>query len=401
MFVYRARDRAGQEIKGVIEADQLQAAVARLREKGYIITEIKEQGIKGLTLDLEIGKKGISRKELANFCRQFAVMLKSGLTVMQALHVFLREGSKRRLREGVRDIIQDLERGKSLSEAMARHPHLFPSLLVNMVEAGEAGGILDQVFERMAAYYQREHELRSKILNSMIYPAIVAVLSIVVANVLVLFVLPRFLELFAGQEEMLPLTTKIIIASVNFLQNYYLYLLIGVIIVVALIARFLRTDYGKSLKDRLSLTLPLIRTVNKKILISRFTRTMGTLLSCGVPLMQAFDIVKKVIHNRVMVAGLERAQNSIREGRSISDPLGETGIFPPMVLQMIAVGEESGSLEQMMERVAAIYDYEVEQTLSRLTSLIEPAMIVFVALIVGLVVISIIAPMYQMISTIG
>lgn len=400
IFTYRVMDRGGQVLKGTIEADNINAAAARLKERGYLIKELKARSEVSALLTKKIHLTRVTMKDLALFCRQFSTMLNAGIPVMHGLGILTRQMANPLLREATEEVVRDLERGRTLSDAMAMHPKVFPALMVNMVEAGELGGILDQVFERLAAYYQREYELRSKVVSALIYPAVVCLVAMLVVSILIVFVLPKFAGLFADYGATLPLPTRLLMALSSSVQNYLLLWLAAIAGLILLFIRFLRTDMGRQMWDRFIISVPLFGPLTCKVLTSRFARTLSSLLASGVPVLQAMDMVKKLMDNHYLKQGIAGAQVALREGKSMWEPLQHARVFDPMVPQMIAVGEETGAVDKMLEKIANVYDGEVEQTVNRLTSLIEPVIIVVLALVVGMIVAAVLLPMFEIMQVV-
>lgn len=395
-YVYKAKSRSGEDRQGDILAENLEQASARLRQQGLLVTNIQEKkniDLKKLNIELNAG---VSKRDLAIYCRQFATMMASGLSALQSLHVLEKQTPKKQLKDATINLIQTIQQGRSLSEGMAEYPKVFPDFMVHMVEAGEVGGVLDQVMERLASYYQREHETRQKIISALTYPLIILFMSVGVIAVLIGFVLPQFIGIYSDFGSALPLPTRIVLSINDFMRQHYLILTGVLVAIVLLIIRFLKTEAGQHLKDKLSFKIPVYQDLNRKIITTHFCLTMSTLLGSGVPIMKALETMKKLFKNHIVVAGIEHAQASIREGKSLSEPLAKMDVFAPMVLQMIVVGEETGMLEKMFERVATIYDYEVEQSLGRLTAFIEPLMILGMGVMVGFILLSVLLPMYSL-----
>lgn len=400
IYEYHAIDRGGNSFGGTIEADSINAAAFRLKEKGYLIKKLKAKNQAGSLLTKQINLKGVTIKDLALFCRQFATMLNAGVPMMSGLNILANQMTNPLLKAATEEVAHDLERGRTLSAAMALHPKIYPPLMVNMVEAGELGGILDEVFDRMASYYQREAEMRAKVLSAMIYPAVVSLVAFFVLSVLIVFVLPKFTTLFADYGATLPLPTRMLMTLSSSVQQNILIWVAGSVVIVLSFIRFLRTDYGAKMWDKFAISAPLFGEMTCKVLTSRFARTLSSLLASGVPVLQAMEMVKKLTGNYYLSQGIASAQIALREGKNMWEPLQRARVFDPMVPQMIAIGEETGAVDQMLEKIANVYDAEVEQRINRLTSVIEPLIIVVLALAVGFIVAAVLLPMFDIVKAV-
>jgi type IV pilus assembly protein PilC len=398
VFRYSAKDPTGRIITGVIEADNDAVVVDRLRDMGFFITSLERTAERRDILETLQGLFGIGLKDLAIFSRQFATMVNSGLSLVRTLSILEQQTSNKRLRQIVAQVRQDVEAGRPLSDAMGRHPAAFSSLYVNMVKAGETGGVLDEVLERVATYLEKEQALRSKIRAAMVYPILLTVAALGGLFFMTIVILPQFETLFRelGGSGALPLPTQVAMGvSVAIRRFWYVFFAVVAALVWAT-RRYLRTPAGRARYDRLKLRLPVLGELNRKIVVARFTRTLGTLIASGVPIMQALEVVARAIDNVVIGEAVDAVRSSIREGQSIAIPLQFSGIFPPMVVQMTRVGEETGALEQMLQKVADFYDVEVEATVQSLTSLLEPVLIIFMGVVVGAMVISLYLPIFNL-----
>jgi len=398
IYRYSAKDPSGRVIAGTIEADSDAAVVERLRDMGFFITNLEKQAPRRELGDLLQGLFGVGLKDLAIFSRQFSTMVNSGLSLVRTLSILEQQTANKKLREITAQVRLDVESGKPLSEALGRHPRVFSSLYVNMVKAGETGGVLDEVLNRIATFLEKEQELRSKIRAAMVYPALLTAAALGGLMFMTIVILPQFQNLFKelGGDASLPLPTQIAMAVSVTLRTYW-YVFIGAIAAAVYgLRRYLRTPAGRARYDRLKLSLPVLGDLNRKIVVSRFSRTLGTLIASGVPIMQALEVVAKAIDNTVIGEAVDAVRNSIREGQSIAIPLQFSGVFPPMVVQMTKVGEETGALESMLQKVADFYDVEIETTVQSLTSMLEPLLIIFMGVVVGAMVISLYLPIFSL-----
>lgn len=398
VFRYSAKDNTGRVISGVIEAETDAMVVDRLRDMGFFIMNLERTVERGDVFQSLQGLFGIGLKDLAIFSRQFATMINSGLSLVRTLSILEQQSTNKRLKDIVAQVRVDVEGGRPLSDAMARHPKAFSSLFVNMVKAGETGGVLDEVLERIATYLEKEQALRSKIKSAMVYPVLLSMAALGGLFFMTIVILPQFENLFKelGGSGQLPLPTQIAMASSVAIRRYW-YMVMGAMVVGSVVLRrYLQTPAGRARYDRFKLKMPVLGELNRKIVVARFTRTLGTLIASGVPIMQSLEVVAKAIDNVVIGEAVEAVRSSIREGQTIAIPLQFSGVFPPMVVQMAKVGEETGALEQMLQKVADFYDVEVETMVASLTSMLEPILIIFMGVIVGAMVISLYLPIFQL-----
>lgn len=398
IFRYSAKDNTGRVIGGVIEADTDAMVVDRLRDMGFFITKLERTVERGDVFQSLQGFLGIGLKDLAIFSRQFATMVNAGLSLVRTLSILEQQSSNKRLKQIVAQVRVDVEAGRPLSDSMGRHPKAFSSLYVNMVKAGETGGVLDEVLERVANYLEKEQALRSKVRSAMVYPILLTCAAMGGLFFMTIVILPQFENLFKeiGGGGQLPLPTQIAMATSVAIRRYW-YLIFAFFGVGGyVLRRYLQTPGGRARYDRFKLKMPVIGELNRKIVVARFTRTLGTLIASGVPIMQSLEVVAKAIDNTVIGDAVDAVRASIREGQTIAIPLQFSGVFPPMVVQMAKVGEETGALEQMLEKVADFYDVEVETMVSSLTSLLEPILIIVMGVVVGAMVISLYLPIFQL-----
>jgi type IV pilus assembly protein PilC len=392
-WVYEARTRAGEVQTGIIEADSKEAVQSRLRARQLNPVKVKK---KGRQLSLSLGT-GVTPKELVVFTRQFATMIDAGLPLVQCLDILSTRGDNKALNTILKDVKDYVEQGGTFSDGLARHPKLFDELFVNLVRAGEMGGILDTILNRLAGYIEKRVKLARQVRGAMVYPTAIFFVAIIVVVVMLAWVIPSFKTMFAefGGEDGLPTLTKVVIAaSEGFMSNVH-WIVLGTAAFVFSITWIYRQPAGKHFFHRTLLVLPILGPVMRKISVARFTRTLGTLLSAGVPILDALDVVKKSAGNVVIEAAIQETSNKIREGRTMAEPLMETNVFPPMVVQMIGVGEQTGALDTMLNKIADFYEDEVDIAVAALTSLLEPLMMVFIGGIVGVILISMYLPIFS------
>ena len=398
-FDYKVRDRAGKTVTGSLVADSEMLVLQRLREMGYTPLEVGKHKA-GLNVEINITKAKVKLKDLSVFSRQFATMINSGLPILRALAILSEQTPNKLLAETLASCRADVEQGASLSGAMQKHSKVFNDLYVSMVRSGETGGSLDTTLLRLAAMLEREVHLRGKIKSAMTYPVAVVGLVVLIMSAMLLFVVPQFEGIYKELGGELPLPTKALLAISDVFKSYW-YIVIGLTFLGRfLFRRFKKTDNGRMAVDKVKLRIPVFGNLFHKTALSRFASTFSMLLSSGVPILQALDIVSDTVNNKVIGAAVNDVQSSVREGESIAKPLGRHDVFPPMVVQMIAVGEETGQVDTMLEKVAQFYDQEVEASVDALTSLIEPLLIAVIGACVGAAVIALYMPMFGIINQI-
>jgi len=406
VFVYEARDATGQLRKDTIEAQNVRMATQRLQEQKMTVIHIKEKSSNVAQTDL-LGwyqkMRKVNEQALTVFSRQFATMINAGLAMVRCLDILSEQTEDKKLQQVLVQVRRDVEGGSTLSNALAKHPAVFSTLYISMVKAGEMGGVLDEVLERLAGFMEKDFSLKKKVKSALTYPVVILVMAMGIVFFLVTYILPTFVTLFEGMSLKLPLPTQILITVTKGARNPAVVIPCGILVVVGgfFLNRYIQTPVGKKQYDLLKLNIPVFGLLNKKVAISRFCRTLGTLLSSGVPIMQALEIVGKASGNEIIAMTVTKIRESIREGESIASPLGASGMFPPMVTQMVAVGEETGNLDAMLSKISDFYDTEVEYLLASLTSMLEPIMIVGMGGIVGFIVISVFLPLYQLIGNLG
>jgi type II secretory pathway component PulF len=397
-FDYRGRDGAGKLVKGRLDASSEGAVVQRLRVMGVspiAITEAKAGT--GLQTEIKIPgfEKGVGLKDLAIMSRQASTMLTSGLSLLRTLTILADQTENKKLKDILGKVRDDVERGVSFSDAVAKYPVDFPPIMINMIRAGETGGFLDQAMDSIATNFEKEHKLRSTIKSAMTYPVVVLVMSLVAVAIMLIFIVPIFQDMFSSLGGTLPLPTQILVT----LSHAMRYIAIPLAIVVVLAWLWWRanknTERVRAFIDPITLKLPVFGPLQKKIVIARFARNFSNMIGAGVPILQALRIVGEVSNNFVVKRALDNVAEAVRKGESIAVPLAAQSVFPAMVTQMVAVGEDAGSLEIMLEKIAVFYDAEVEATTDALTSLIEPLLIAFLGVVVGGMIIALYMPIFQ------
>ena len=401
-FAYSGRTRGGEIITGERIADTSDAAVAALRREQVLVTRIaptKEKAAAAATAPKKgkLGKK-VNPKNLAVFVRQFSVMIDAGLPLVQCLEILGNQEEDRNFAETILATRSDVESGASLADAMKKHPKAFDPLFTNMIAAGEAGGILDTILKRLATYIEKAVKLKGQVKSAMVYPVAVIVIAVVVVGVILWKVIPTFAALFAGLGAQLPLPTRIVIALSDFLVNFMPFIIVGIGAIGYGFKSYCATAAGKHQIDGITLKLPVIGLLMRKIAVARFCRTLSTLLSSGVPILYGMDITARTSGNVIVEEAILQSRKSIERGETISAPLRETAVFPAMVTQMIRVGETTGALDTMLSRIADFYEEEVDTAVAGLLTLLEPIMIAFLGVVVGGIVIAMYLPIFDLIS---
>jgi len=399
-YTYKVRDGRGNFVEGKVEAASEEAVADKLRTMGYVPLEVRPANV-GMQREISFGgKKRIKLKDLAVFCRQFATMIDAGLTMLRGLNILAEQSDNPELRRVLREVKQDVEAGLSLSAAFAKHD-AFPPLMVNMTKAGEAGGFLDVTMRQIADNYEAEVKLRGKIKAALTYPVVVFILAILMCVGMLVFIVPVFEGMFVTLGGELPLPTKVLV----FLSSTMKYVIpvMAVLGIVGLVLwrKFGKTERVRNVVDPLKLRLPVFGNLFAKLALARFARNLGTLLSSGVPILQSLEIVSDTTGSIVISRALKEVQESVRRGETVSGPLADHPVFPTMVVQMMASGEESGAIDKMLQKIAQFYDEEVEATTEALTALIEPLMIAFLGGIVGSMIIALYMPIFKVFDLIG
>ncbi len=400
-YTYVVRDSTGREITGSLEADSADVLAAKLRQMGYYVISVEEAKVGLGKKEIHLFGVKVKKQDVAIFTRQFATMINAGLPLIKCLSVLAQQTESSTLANIIVDCQREVEAGRSLSEALAKHPEAFSNLYVSMVRAGELGGMLDDVLLRIASQLEREMEIRKKIKSAMTYPVAVLGLSLVLLAAMIIFVVPKFAAMFTELGGELPSFTKMLVGVSRFVGGWGGLLIIAIVIALVIgFRRFRATPGGRLIVDRIKLKLPIVGSLFHKYALSRFSRTLGTLLSSGVPILGALEITGETTGNMVLTKALENVRAGVKEGETIARPLSASPLFPPMVTQMIAIGEETGALDVMLNKVSEFYDSEVNAAVESLTSLLEPLMIVFLGGTVGTIVIALYLPVFRVITLI-
>jgi type IV pilus assembly protein PilC len=398
-YDYKVRDRSGSLVTGQLVGDSETLVLQRLREMGMTPVEVKQAGT-GLKMEINLRPGRVKLKQIAVFCRQFATMVNSGLPILRALSILADQTQSAELSKVLGEVRTDVEQGSSLSGAMSKHPKAFNNLFISMVKAGETGGVLDDVLLSLASQIEKEVELRRQIKSAMTYPVVVVALVTLILAAMLLFVVPQFETIYSNLGGQLPLPTRILLGVSGAFRKYWYVFIVGVGIGSFLFRRYKRTEKGRARVDALKIRVPVFGPLFHKVALARFSSTLGMLLRAGVPILQALDNVKETVNNRVIADAVEDVKTSVREGESLAKPLGKHKVFPPMVVQMLAVGEETGAVDTMLDKVAEFYNNEVTATVDALTSLIEPLLIAIIGGMVGAAVIALYMPMFNIINLI-
>jgi type IV pilus assembly protein PilC len=399
VYVWVAQGRAGEMKKGETEAINEAAVRTQLRRQGLKPTRVKEKP-KDL-LEMIPMKGSVKSRDVVIFSRQFSTMISAGLPLIQCLDILATQEQNKAFAKVIRTIKEDIEGGSTLSDALRKHPKVFDDLFINMIAAGEAGGILDTILNRLAVYLEKSMKLKRKVKGAMTYPGVVLGMSVAIITLLLVKVVPVFQSIFAGMGRELPFVTQTLINLSSFVTDNSLYILGAIVIMIVALVRFYRTDNGRYLFDRMILKPPVIGSLMRKVAIAKFTRTLSTLISSGVPILDGLEIVSRTSGNKIVEKALMETRKNISEGKTIAEPLAATTVFPPMVVQMIAVGEATGSLDSMLTKIADFYDDEVEVAVAAMTSMLEPILMVFLGGVVGGMIVAMYLPIFQIGSIVG
>ena len=400
VYLWVGKTRNNDVRKGEIEAPSEEAVRAQLTRQKITPTKIKKKP-KDLFENVAFLQPKVKEHDIILFARQFSTMIDAGLPIIQCLDILYSQQGNPTFKKMLKQIKESVEGGATLAEALKKFPKQFDDLFVNMIAAGEAGGILDAILRRLAAYMEKAARLKSQVKGAMTYPLVTLVIAIVVLAVILVFVIPVFQEMFADFGGELPAPTRIVVAMSDIVKSKILYIIGAIILFSIAFKKFYSTEKGRDLSDDMLLKIPVIGELLRKVAVAKFTRTMGTMLASGVAILEALDIVAKTAGNRTVEKAIYNVRSGIAEGRTMADPLTESGVFPPMVCQMIGVGESTGALDAMLEKIADFYDEEVDQAVENLTALIEPFMLVFLGVTIGGLVIAMYLPIFKMAGAIS
>ena len=402
-FKYAAKNRDGNTLGGVVDAKDRAAAVELLRKKDLVIISVVEEA-PAMKLSLPFlggGAKKVKLDDLVMFSRQLATMVDAGITLVAALDILGEQMDNKTFGAIVLTVRNDVETGSSLSAALGKHKRVFSPLFVNMVRAGESSGMLDEILDRLADYLEKTSALQKKVSSAMVYPAIVSCMAVGITALMLLKVVPIFKVIFDGFGSKLPGPTEFLINVSDGMQKYFILIVIVIVALVIGLKKYIATDKGKLKFDGFILKLPVFGILLRKVAISKFTRTLSTLIKAGVPILSALEIVGKTSGNKVVEMAVENVRTNVREGESIAEPLAKSKIFPTMVTRMVSVGEQAGELEKMLSKIADFYDEQVDASVGALTSMIEPFIIAFLGIVIGSIVIAMFLPMFKLITVVG
>jgi type IV pilus assembly protein PilC len=402
VYTYRGRSAAGV-VAGEIEAGDRMQAVAQLRAKGVVATAVQERAAKGagFSLNFSIGKGGkVKDRDLAIYTRQFSTMVDAGLPIAQCLGILGEQSDSKTLRSVTSQIAKDVEGGGTLADSFRKFPRTFDDLFTNMIQVGESGGVLDVVLQRLSSYIEKAASLKRKVKSAMVYPATIISVAVLVIIFMMTFVIPSFASMFATMGAELPLPTQIVLWLSAFTRNYIIFILAAIGAMIFAVKKYYATEQGSHVIDSFMLKVPVIGMLVRKVAVARFTRTLGTLISSGVPILEGLRITARSAGNRVVEKAVLQARAAVTAGRTLAEPLKASPVFPPMVVHMISVGENTGALDQMLGKIADFYDDEVDAAVSALTALLEPMMIVFLGIVVGGIVVAMYLPIFRMVSLI-
>ncbi|HEV2855357.1 MAG TPA: type II secretion system F family protein [Thermoanaerobaculia bacterium] len=398
-FIWKGKTRSGQIQEGQLLADTRDAAVAVLRRQQIQITSIREKG-REVKLIPRLPSR-VGSKRIAIFTRQFSVMLDAGLPLVQCLEILGEQEENRTFQTIIHQVRSDVEAGASLADSMRKHPKAFDNLYTNMVAAGESGGILDIILQRLSVYIEKAVKLNSQVKSALIYPVSIIVIAALVVFIILWKVIPVFAQLFAGLGGEMPLLTRIVISASNFVADYFIFIALVIVFGIVAINRWHKTPHGRRILDGALLRIPIIGMLLRKISVARFCRTLATLTASGVPILDGLEITAKTAGNAIIEDAVMAVRKSVEEGKSVSEPLAQTKVFPAMVVQMINVGEQTGALDQMLSKIADFYEDEVDTAVAGLMKLIEPLMITILGAVIGTIVTAMYLPLYSILSKIG
>lgn len=397
-YQYVAKDMSGKSIKGTLEAENINMFYQMLSERDQVCVSVREAG--AASKSINIRSKKLKLKELAIFSRQFSTMLSSGLTVIKCLDVLYQQTTGKYLKSVILQVYESVQKGESLSKAMSSQDGVFPPLFLSMIAAGEVGGTLDEVMARMADQYEKENKLNNKITQALIYPIILVFLTICVVVMMLVFIVPRFMDMFKEYGGTIPAPTRILLAISGAMTNYW-YIIIGVVLVIVFAWKaFLRSESGRLWWDKVKIKMPIVGKLLLVIISSRFSRTFASLYSSGIPIVQSLDIVGGVLNNKFVEEKVQEVSGNVSRGTSLSSAVRKISVFPTMLCSMLSIGEESGNLEDILKKTAAFYDEESDTAIQKLIALIEPVMIIILAVIVCFVILSIILPIYTIYNSV-
>ncbi len=401
IYKWEGKTRTGNETSGEMEAPNEEAVIARLRTQQIVATKVKAKGKAASLANIQIMKQKVSEKDIVIFTRQFATMIDAGLPLVQCLDILVSQQENKTFREVLSEVKSDVESGSTFAKALAKHPKQFDQLFVALVSAGEVGGILDTILNRLGAYIEKTMKLKKKVKGAMVYPAAVLGITILVVIILMVFVIPVFKKMFEDFGGQLPGPTQLVVNVSDFMTSYWYALIIGTILAYIGAKKIFNTEKGSAIFDDVILKAPIFGELIRKQAIAKFTRTLSTMITSGVPILDGLDIVAKTSGNKTIERAIMQTKIRISEGKTIAEPLAESGVFPSMVCQMITVGESTGALDVMLSKIADFYEDEVDMSVNSLTTLLEPIMMVFLGGTVGFLLVCMYLPIFKLVSVIG
>lgn len=397
IYSYKAKSKDGNVIKGKVESNNKHNAVRELSQMDLIVYEVEPVN-DILNKEITLGRP-LKQKDFTIFLRQFATLMEAGILLINAIDLLAEQTQSKALQEALVNISEDVKEGQALSEGMAQYPELFPKLLVQMIKTGEVSGNLQEVLDRMATYYEKQYTLKEKITTALTYPIVVSVFAILITIFLLLFIVPIFGDMYTDMGQELPLITRTVLGLSDFIRNFWWVFVLLIIGFLFVYRKMRQEDAGNRMLDYIALKLPIIGTFIQKSVLARMTQTLSSLLNSSVPILQAVEVTSDVVGNQVVKEVLLDARSSLERGESLAKPMEDSWVFPPLIIQMIRVGEESGALDEMLQKVANIYEQDVNEASDKLQSLIEPVLIIFLAVIVGLIVLAIVVPMFGLFNS--
>ena len=395
IFIYRVKTKAG-ELTGEVESKSKDDVIATFRKQKIEVISVKKK-----SREISFGGGKVTGKDVVVFTRQFATMVEAGLPLVQCLSILSTQSDNKKFAKAIGDVKASVEKGETFADALRRHPKIFDNLYSNMVEAGEVGGILDTIFKRLAAYMEKAMALKGKVKSAMVYPAAIVSIAVIVIVFLMIFVIPTFATMFEGAGAALPLPTQIVMAASFYTKRYIVHTIVLGVVVGFLFKRFYATEKGKLVVDNIMLKVPVFGPLIQKVAVAKFTRTMGTLIASGVPILQGLDVTARTAGNKVIEKAVLSVIDDVQKGENIAETLEKKKVFPTMVVQMIGVGEAAGALDSMLNKIADFYDEEVDTAVEGLTSLLEPALMAFLGVVVGFIVVAMYLPIFKLATLAG
>lgn len=395
IFVYKVKTKTG-ELTGEVESKSKDEVIATFRKQKIEVISVKKK-----SREISFGGGKVTEKDVVVFTRQFATMVEAGLPLVQCLSILSTQSENKKFAKTVGDVKASVEKGETFADALRRHPKVFDNLYSNMVEAGEVGGILDTILKRLAAYMEKAMALKGKVKSAMVYPAAIVSIAVIVIVFLMIFVIPTFATMFEGAGAALPLPTQIVMSASSYTKRYIVHTIVLAVVVGFLFKRFYATEKGKLVVDNIILKVPVFGSLIQKVAVAKFTRTMGTLIASGVPILQGLDVTARTAGNKVIEKAVLSVIDDVQKGQNIAETLEKKKVFPTMVVQMIGVGEAAGALDSMLNKIADFYDEEVDTAVEGLTSLLEPALMAFLGVVVGFIVVAMYLPIFKLATLAG